>query len=92
MNSHANRYFVGVDVGTGSARAGVFDVHGQLLAQAKRDIDLYQSGPDIAEQSSENIWAAVCAATREAVARVDDGPDAIAGIGFDATCSLVLVD
>jgi len=92
MNSHANRYFVGVDVGTGSARAGVFDVHGQLLAQAKRDIDLYQSGPDIAEQSSENIWAAVCAATREAVARVGLPPDAIAGIGFDATCSLVLVD
>lgn len=86
------RYIIGVDVGTGSARAGIFDLEGQLLAQARRDIALYQSGADIAEQSSDNIWAAVCAATREAVAQAGKAADSIAGIGFDATCSLVLVD
>lgn len=84
-------HFIGVDVGTGSARAGVFDRGGALLASAKRDIALYRDGADIAEQSSDDIWGAVCAAVREAVASAGVGAEAIAGIGFDATCSLVVL-
>ena len=53
-------YFIGVDVGTGSARAGVFDAAGTMLGSAKHDIALYQAAGDIAEQSSEDIWQAVC--------------------------------
>lgn len=82
-------HFIGVDVGTGSARAGLFDRAGALLATAKRDIALWQDGPDIAEQSSDDIWQAVCAAVRETVANAGVEPRSIAGIGFDATCSLV---
>ncbi|GGF74094.1 D-ribulokinase [Paracoccus acridae] len=86
-----DQIFLGIDVGTGSARAGLFDVTGRMLSSAKRDITLWREGADIAEQSSDDIWSAVCAATREAVgaARVDAG--AVAGIGFDATCSLVVL-
>jgi D-ribulokinase len=92
MSSPSAPYFLGIDVGTGSARAGIFDVAGRMLAQATHDIALHQSGAEIAEQSSEDIWSAVVAATRQAVAQSGVGPEAIAGIGFDATCSLVLVD
>ncbi|UXN73993.1 FGGY family pentulose kinase [Devosia sp. A8/3-2] len=60
-------HFIGVDVGTGSARAGVFDATGTMLASAKRNIALYLEAGDIAEQSSENIWQAVCASVSEAV-------------------------
>lgn len=84
-------HFIGIDVGTGSARAGIFDRTGQMLATAKRDIALYRDGPDLAEQSSANIWRAVCDSVREAVAGAGLGPDDIAGIGFDATCSLVVL-
>lgn len=83
-------FFVGVDVGTGSARAGVFDVTGQLLGAAKRDISLHLAG-DIAEQSGDDIWDAVAASVRAAVAGSGVAPDDIAGIGFDATCSMVVV-
>ncbi|MEP0566026.1 MAG: FGGY family carbohydrate kinase, partial [Paracoccaceae bacterium] len=84
--------FVGIDVGTGSARAGVFDGAGILLAAAKRDIKLFRDGPHIAEQSSDDIWSCVCEATREAVAQSGVSPDAVKGLGFDATCSLVVLD
>lgn len=82
-------FFLGVDVGTGSARAGLFDATGTMVASAKRDIRLWREGADIAEQSSEDIWAAVCAATGEAMAGID--PSQVAGLGFDATCSLVVL-
>lgn len=84
-------HYIGVDVGTGSARAGVFDGSGRLLATAKRDIALWQDGPDIAEQSSDDIWRACCASVREALAAAGLAPASIAGIGFDATCSLVVL-
>lgn len=84
-------HFIGIDVGTGSARAGIFDRDGRMVATARRDIALYRDGPDIAEQSSEDIWQAVCASVREAMAHAGLAPDAIAGIGFDATCSLVVL-
>ena len=83
--------FLGVDVGTGSARAGLFDGKGTMLASAKRDITMWREAGSIVEQSSDDIWQAVCAATREAVASAGIDPARVAGIGFDATCSLVVL-
>jgi D-ribulokinase len=84
-------FFLGVDVGTGSARAGVFDKNGHLLAAAKRPVTIWHEAGGMVEQSSEQIWQAVCASAREAVASAGVPAADIAGIGFDATCSLVAV-
>ncbi len=83
-------YFIGVDVGTGSARAGVFDATGGMIASAKRDILLYRDDDGHVEQSSAQIWEAVCAAVWDAVAASKIDPAGVRGIGFDATCSLVV--
>jgi D-ribulokinase len=85
------QFFMGVDVGTASARSGVFDASGTLLGTAKRDVTVYHAPGAIVEESSDEIWAAVCAASREAVAGAGVDPAEIAGIGFDATCSLVVL-
>ncbi|RKK05652.1 ribulokinase [Pseudoroseomonas wenyumeiae] len=81
---------IGVDVGTGSARAGAFAPHGTMLAQAAQPIRMWRPRPGFAQQSSTDIWAAVCAAVRNALAEL--GPIRVRGIGFDATCSLVALD
>ncbi|WP_428686707.1 FGGY-family carbohydrate kinase [Roseibium sp.] len=86
-----SKYLIGIDVGTGSARAGLFDEKGTLIAAAKRDISLFNRGPNLYEQSSEDIWQAVCASVRTAVERAGIDPAAVAGLGMDATCSLVVI-
>ncbi len=85
-------YFIGVDVGTGSARAGVFDLTGRMVGQASREIEIYRPKADFVEQSSDNIWQAVCNAVRDAVNQADINPIQVKGLGFDATCSLVVLD
>ncbi|WP_315804648.1 FGGY-family carbohydrate kinase [Bradyrhizobium sp. SZCCHNS3002] len=84
--------FVGVDVGTTSTRAGVFDSHGRLLAAARHPIQTWHEAGDVVEQSSDDIWRACCASVKAALAEAGIAPDLIRGIGFDATCSLVALD
>lgn len=84
-------FVIGVDVGTGSARAGLFDLTGRMLSAAKQDILLFREAGAMVEQSSEDIWAAVCASIRGAVGKGGIDPAAVVGIGFDATCSLVVL-
>jgi D-ribulokinase len=84
--------FVGIDVGTSSARAGIFDENGSLLATARHPITVWHETGSVVEQSSSDIWAACAASVRAATAEAALPASAIKGIGFDATCSLVVVD
>ena len=97
--------FIGVDVGSTSARAGVFTAEGRALGRHVMPIQTWRPERDHVEQSSDDIWRAVCACVRAALAqsaeilatesRSAENPGAelrIGGIGFDATCSLVALD
>src|ERR1700688_4814810 len=84
--------FIGVDVGTSSARAGVFDEKGALLATARHPITVWHEAGNIVERSSSEIWAACVASVSAAMAEAALPPSAIRGLGFDATCSLVVLD
>jgi D-ribulokinase len=85
------RYVIGVDVGTASARAGIFDLAGHMVASASHDITVFRQSGSIVEQSSGEIWSAVCHCVRGALAQAAVPAEQIAGIGFDATCSLVVL-
>ena len=84
--------FVGIDVGTSSARAGIFDENGTLLATARHPITLWHEAGGVVEQSSSEIWSACSASVRAAMAEAAIPPSAVKGLGFDATCSLVVLD
>ncbi|GMY35414.1 FGGY carbohydrate kinase domain-containing protein isoform X2 [Fagus crenata] len=83
--------FLGVDVGTGSARAGVFDENGKLLGSSSSPIQIWKDG-DCVEQSSTDIWHAICAAVKSACSLANVASKEVKGLGFAATCSLVAVD
>jgi D-ribulokinase len=84
--------FIGIDVGTSSARAGIFDENGSLLATARHPITVWHEAGGVVEQSSSGIWDACVASVRAAMAEATFPASAIKGVGFDATCSLVVVD
>lgn len=85
-------YVIGVDVGTASARAGLFELHGNRLAIAVEPIQIHRPQPEYAEQSSEDIWRAVGKVVRQVVSEARIAPEQVRGIGYDATCSLVVLN
>ncbi|MFT3765295.1 MAG: FGGY-family carbohydrate kinase [Minicystis sp.] len=86
------RLYLGIDVGTGSARAGLFDEAGRMVGMGAHPIAIHRPEEDFVEQSSDDIWSACGQAVRAALAQAGANAAQIAGIGFDATCSLVLLD
>lgn len=79
-----------VDVGTKSARAGLFTPDGTLVARETAGFDIYEAPGGVAEYASQDIWDAVSRAVRLVRKRADLPEKAIIGLAFDATCSLVL--
>lgn len=87
-----NDYFVGVDVGSASVRAGLYDAAGKRLAFATRPISQFRHGAQQVEQSSREIWQRICEVVNSAVTQAGIDRATIRSLGFDATCSLVAVD
>ncbi|PSW10252.1 sugar kinase [Photobacterium rosenbergii] len=81
--------YIGVDIGSGSARAGLFDKKGNKLAQSTSAILQFRPQENFVEQSSDDIWAQVCHVVNAVIQLANAKPEQIKGIGFDATCSLV---
>lgn len=52
----AELYFIGVDVGSGSARAALVNEKGQVVKAAVKNIQTWKPKVDLYEQSSKDIW------------------------------------
>lgn len=83
-------YFVGVDVGTGSVRAALISQDGKTINLANHPTETFNPLQEFYEQSSNNIWESVCHVVKKVVANVPKS--SVKGIGFAATCSLVVLD
>ncbi|CAL5869358.1 uncharacterized protein PFLUO_LOCUS3587 [Penicillium psychrofluorescens] len=81
-------HYIGIDVGTGSARACIIDSKGNIVGLASENIGLWQPEHGFYEQSTSDIWRCICSSVQRAISQHNINPDTIRGIGFDATCSL----
>ncbi|SEA50951.1 FGGY-family carbohydrate kinase [Rubrimonas cliftonensis] len=86
------KLLIGVDVGTASARAGLFSAAGALLGADERQIPVRRTGPDGFEQDAGAVWRAACAAVRGALDEAGAPGGAVVGLAFAATASLTLRD
>jgi FGGY-family pentulose kinase len=92
VNSVSGDRVVAIDVGSTSARAGVFDRDGHLLGRGEQSFTVRRPEPIHAEHSSREIWNAVCVAVRAALDEARVSSADVVGLAFDATCSLVMLD
>ncbi len=83
-------YVLGVDLGTGSARAGVFDTAGTQLGFGTSEFATTHPRPSWAEQDPKAWWRAAVVAIRSAVDASGVDPSAIKAISMDATASTVV--
>jgi D-ribulokinase len=80
-------HLLAIDVGTLSARAGLFDAAGRLIACRSASFALMHPLDDHAVYRMDEIWAAVCLAVRQTLEAAPEAAARIAGIGIDATSS-----
>ncbi|KAK5001150.1 hypothetical protein LTR66_000119 [Elasticomyces elasticus] len=83
-------HYIGVDVGTGSARACIMNEKGDIVGLASQNIGLWQPETGYYEQSTTDIWRCICSSIHRAMDQHNIDGSTVRGIGFDATCSLAV--
>lgn len=85
------QYVLGIDMGTGGARVGIFDLKGNVVVFCSENYPLYTPSSGRAEQDVDEWWAAVCKASKKAIATSGIDPADIKGMSVDTTCCTVLL-
>lgn len=86
-------YVLGLDCGTQSLRAGVFDLRGKPIVFATREFPTYYPKVSWAEQDARDWWKAACECVRECLAEGDLDPAQVVGLSVDGTsCTMLPVE
>jgi len=86
-------YMLGVDIGTTSTKAVLYDMKGKVIAYANAGYKLYQDVPDMAEEDPDDILDAVVSVMGQTIQKSKAQPTDIKGVSFScAMHSLILMD
>lgn len=89
----SKKYMIGIDMGTTSTKAVLFEENGQAVARGSEEYPLYTPNSTIAEQDSERIFQAVLRSVRQAMSESGAGPDDILFLSFSSAMhSVIAVD
>jgi xylulokinase len=81
---------IGVDVGTQSAKATLFDIGGRSLAEATAPLLLHRRGPDEVDQDPEDFVRATTETIAACVAQAGCAPGEVAGVAVSGQMAGVL--
>lgn len=81
-----NSYVLGIDLGTESARSGVFDLNGNIIGIGSAAYKTYYEHPGWAEQLVDDWRNSLIDSIKIAIKNAAVNAADIIGIGFDATC------
>lgn len=86
-------YMIGIDIGTTSTKAVLFEENGKVTATANEGYPLYTPTADVAEQDPEEIFAAVISCVKQVMKKSQVSPKNIILVSFStAMHSVIPVD
>lgn len=86
-------YMLGVDIGTTSTKAVLFDTDGRVVAHHSVEYPLFTPTPATAEQDPEEIYRAVLAVIKTSVQQAHAAPGEVVCVAFSAAMhSVIAVD
>jgi ribulokinase len=84
---------LGIDFGTGGAKACIIDDQGSVLAYAFREYPILHANPGWSEHDAETYWRVTCEMTTQVLHESSCRPEDIAGIAVSSALpSMVMVD
>ncbi|WP_268226775.1 FGGY family carbohydrate kinase, partial [Ligilactobacillus salitolerans] len=87
------QYMIGMDIGTTSTKAVLYDQNGQIYAQANEGYELYRDATGMAEEDPAEILTAVITTLATVVRTIDFKQNELKGISFSsANQSLLVLD
>ncbi len=86
----AERYVLGIDIGTQSVRVMVFDLQGRPRGSAAKPLPTHIDKVSWAEQEPNDWWEGAVESTRRALAEGGVEPASVVGLSVDSTSCTVL--
>ena len=77
------KYLIGVDLGSQSAKVAIFDLDGNVVSEGKESLKPTNlPAPGKVEHPDDDLWDSVAAASREAMNQFTGDPASIVGMGL----------
>ncbi len=78
------KYLMGIDLGTSSTKAALYQIDGKLVAEATVEVPLFYPKPGVVEQETDDFYASAAQTVRQCITTSGVDPRAIAAIAFDS--------
>jgi xylulokinase len=80
----AKKYLIGVDLGTSSTKAALYQTDGKLVSDAILEVPLYHPKPGIVEQENEDFYTTAAKTVKQCISLSGVDNKDIAAIAFDS--------
>ena len=80
----SKKYLIGVDLGTSSTKAALYDVDGRLVAEASLEVPIYYPRPGVVEQENDDFYRTAAQTVRQCIQESGVDRRDIAAIAFDS--------
>ena len=80
----SKKYLIGVDLGTSSTKAALYQIDGQLIAEATTEVPLLHPRPGVVEQDCEDFYTSAAQTVKSCLQSSNIDPKEIAAIAFDS--------
>ncbi len=80
----AQKYLLGVDLGTSSTKSALYTTGGKLVAEATLEVPIYYPKPGVVEQESDDFYRTAAQTVKDCLAKSGIDPRQVAAIAFDS--------